>query len=272
MLIDTHAHLHFSEEIDEKTGEKTQLGYSDVADVIARANDAGVGRIINIGVTPEDSRAALKLSANRDFSVLKTGVKLYATAGLHPHEAFMGDKALDEIHDLAEDVIAIGECGLDYFKNHSSKEDQEHALRQQIEIALEHNLPLVFHVRDAWDDFFKILKEYPDARGVVHSFTGHPQEVDKILAHSGELYFGLNGIMTFTKDDSQIEAAKLIPDNRLLLETDSPFLAPAPKRGRRNEPAEVTLVAGFLAELRGQGVESLASSTTANAIRLFELE
>ncbi len=259
-MIDTHAHLHFADK------------FEDAGEALTRANEAGVDTIINVGVTPEDSRLALQFAAKAEHAVGKTGVRLYATAGLHPHEAARGDAALDGIADLAEEVIAIGECGLDYFKHHATKSEQDRVLRAQIEIALEHNLPLVFHVRDAWEDFFAVLRDYPRARGVIHSFTGHEAEVERALDHDGELYFGLNGIMTFTKDEGQLVAARKVPADRLLLETDCPYLAPAPYRGKRNEPAYVPAIAEFLATLRGVEVAELARQTTANAERLFELE
>lgn len=269
MLVDTHCHLHFSEK--DPQGQP-QLGYDDVAGVLERAHEQGVETIINVGVTPDDSRAAIRLAANPDYAVTRTGVRLYASAGLHPHEAYMGDQAVDLIHDMADDVIAIGECGLDYFKNKSPRDQQEHVLRAQIEIALQHNLPLIFHVRDAWDDFIRILTDYPKVRGVVHSFTGHVAQVDALLKYSDQLYFGLNGIMTFTRDDNQLAAAKHIPSERLLLETDAPFLSPVPNRGKRNEPSGVVHVANFLAELRGQSVSNLADVTTGNARHLFGIE
>lgn len=254
MFTDTHSHVHFAE------------AFTDLAEVLQRAADAGVERIINVGVDPADSRAALRLTKH------KTGpVALYATAGLHPHEAAQGDPALDLIHDMAEDVVAIGECGLDYFKNHATKLEQDHALRSQLDIALEHNLPVVFHVRDAWDDFFVTLKDYPKIRGVIHSFTGGEAEVDRALSHDKPLYFGINGIMTFTKEDSQLQAARMIPLERILLETDCPYLTPTPHRGKRNEPSYVPLIAEFMAGLRGIEVTELGVKTTDNAEKLFAL-
>ncbi len=259
-MIDTHAHLHFAD------------AFTDTREVLARAYKAGVDTIINVGVNPEDSRKALVFAQNPEYGLQKTGIKLYATAGLHPHEATLGDAALDVIADLAEEAVAIGECGLDYYRNLATKSEQDRVLRSQIEIALEHNLPLVFHVRDGWQDFFAVLRDYPRARGVIHSFTGYQREVEQALGHDGELYFGLNGIMTFTSDEAQLEAACVIPMDRLLLETDCPYLAPAPHRGKRNEPAYVPAIAEFLALLRSVEVDELARATTRNAERLFGLD
>jgi len=131
-------------------------------------------------------------------------------------------------------VVAIGECGLDYYRRRTSPEVQEKALRFQLELAGELSLPLSFHVRDAFPDFWAILYDYPTARGVLHCFTAGPDELRAALDHG--LYVALNGIMTFTKEEYQLEAARQLPLDRLLLETDSPYLAPAPVRGRRNDP------------------------------------
>ena len=166
-------------------------------------------------------------------------------------------------------IVAVGECGLDYFYGHSSKEDQEKVLRYQIELALEYNLPLIFHVRDAFDDFWPIFDSYQGLRGVLHSFTDTQVNLDKALER--ELYIGVNGIMTFTKNDWQLEVSRAIPVKNLLLETDAPFLTPAPIRGRVNEPANVMLTARFMSELRHVSVEELANQTTANARQLFSL-
>lgn len=267
-MIDTHAHLHFAD------------NFPDVSETLARAGAAGVEAIINVGVTPQDSRAALRLA--RQFwrmdaqgklkARTETAVpRLFASAGLHPHEAADTSQAMDLIHDLAEDVVAIGECGLDYFKNHASKADQDRALRMQLDIALEYNLPLIFHVRDAWDDFFAVVRDQPKLRGVIHSFTGHQAEVERALEYPG-LFFGLNGIMTFTKVEAQLSAVKFIPADKLLLETDSPYLAPPPHRGQRNESSYIGLVGEFLATLRGVSVSDLDAQTTANANALFDLD
>lgn len=274
MIVDTHAHLQFRRRESEKEAQQTGsfvTSFDDLADVLERAHEAGVTEIINVGVTPEDSREALRLAQDKQWAAEKTGVRMYATAGVHPHEASLGDKALDIIHDMAEDVVAIGECGLDYFHNDVSAEKQEYMLRMQIEIALEHGLPVVFHVRDAWVDFFRIVADYPRLRGVIHSFTGHVEQVGQALEHQGELYFGLNGIMTFTKDEAQLEAARQIPRERLLLETDCPFLAPTPYRGKRNEPAYLPYVDEFLATLYGLSADDLAKVTTQNAYQLFDI-
>ena len=250
-MIDTHAHLHFAE------------AFTDADEVLNRAQAAGIRSVINVGVNPQDSRQAVQ------FSQRESPLKLFATAGIHPHEAGRGLSAVTEIAELVKDVVAIGECGLDYYRNNADKADQDRVLRAQLELALEHDLPLVFHVRDAWDEFFAVLKDYPTAGGVIHSFTGHEREVDRALEHDGELYFGLNGIMTFTKDEAQLMAAKHMPLDRILLETDCPYLAPVPYRGKRNEPSFVAAIAEFLATLRGVELLEFTSATDVNAERIF---
>lgn len=260
MLIDTHAHIHFAEFAE------------DLANVFERARERGVSAIICVGTDEQDSARAVEFVNDPKIRQQAGEIQLFASAGLHPHEASRGQAALATLGKLIEQpgaVVAVGECGLDYYRNLSSKAEQAAALRAQIELALAHNLPLIFHVRDAWDDFFAILADYSKIRGVVHSFTGGPREVEQANRHG--LYFGLNGIMTFTKLDSQLEAAWSIPADRLLLETDCPFLAPQPVRGRRNEPANISYVAVFLAHYRGIAHDELATQTTTNAGTLFSL-
>lgn len=251
-LTDTHCHIQFAD-------------YPlDAAETISDASAAGVKTLIVVGCSLPDSKAAPALAAKHD------GV--WASIGLHPHEGsrYAGDKkALEEFRGLAvkPKVIAVGETGLDYYYQHSPKQDQEKLLRFQLELAMEHGLPLIFHVRDAFDDFFSIVDDYKGARGVVHSFSSDRADLDKIL--SRDLYVGLNGIMTFTKRSTQLEAAQAVPLEKLLLETDAPFLTPHPFRGKICEPKHVRVTAEFLADLRGESLEEIAKATTANARGLF---
>lgn len=253
-LVDTHCHIHFPD-----------YGL-DPEEVRDDATQAGVTRLICVGCTLDDSRAAVDFASEHE--------NVWASIGLHPHEAsgYVHDhKSLQAFRDLAlkPKVIAIGECGLDYYYEHSSKEDQEKLLRYQLDIAVEHDLPLIFHVRDAFDDFWPILDDYSNIRGVIHSFSASKKDVEQIVARG--LYIGLNGIMTFTKNQEQLEAAKAVPLDHLLLETDAPFLTPVPFRGKICQPKHVRVTAEFLGGLRGESLESLAASTTANAKRLFNL-
>ncbi len=253
-LVDTHCHLHF---VDYPL---------DPEQTLADAAKEGVNRVIAVGCTLEDSRMAVEFAHRHD--------NVWAAIGLHPHEAsvYINDsKALQEFRGLAGQpkVVAIGEIGLDYHYNHSPKKDQISLLRYQLDLAVEHNLPLIFHVRAAFDDFWHIFDSYKGIRGVIHSFSSNTADVEQILSRG--LYVGLNGIMTFTKDQNQLDAAKCIPLNKLLLETDAPFLTPAPFRGRVGESKYVRTVAEFLSGLRGESLDSLAVATTANAKELFKL-
>lgn len=257
VLTDTHCHIH-------------SVDYPlPVEEVEARAAEVGVEYILNVGTDAADSALAVAFVQNRKNH--------WASVGQHPHEAKYGIEPLQKLHKLLEEdrqqnarkIVAVGECGLDYFYGHSSKEDQEKALRYQIELALEYNLPLIFHVRDAFDDFWPIFDSYQGLRGVLHSFTDNQDNLDKALTR--DLSIGVNGIMTFTKNDWQLEVAKAIPLEKMLLETDAPFLTPAPIRGKVNEPANVMLTARFMSELRHVSVADIADHTTANARQLFSL-
>lgn len=231
--------------------------------MIKQAAEAGVDRIITIGVDTADSRKAVALAARYE--------NIWATVGIHPHAANEYDQGAAYIRDLAAErkVVAIGECGLDYFKSTATKAEQERALRGQIELGLQLELPVVFHIREAFGDFFRILTDYGGVQGVVHSFSGGLAELDQALAAG--LMVALNGIITFTKDGDQLAAAKAVPLQSLVLETDCPFLAPVPYRGKTNQPAWTADIAGHLAGLRGETPAAVAAATTANAERLFGL-
>lgn len=263
MLIDTHSHVHFPEFRD------------DLAEVLERAAGSRVEKILCVGTNDTDSAEAI--------AVAKAHQNIWATVGLHPHDADRGLDALEEVARLArlEKVVGIGECGLDNYRSQTSPEDQERALRFQIELGLELNLPMVFHVRDAFPDFWRILDDYArdrasaapgssaarPLRGLVHCFTAGVPELEGSLERG--LSIALNGIMTFTKEQRQLDAARRVPLNRLVLETDCPFLGPKPVRGQRNEPAHLAHTAAFLAELRGESPDDLEHATSSNAEVLF---
>lgn len=251
MLVDTHSHIHFDDFAP------------DADEVIARSVEAGVGKILCVGTTAEDSEKAVRFVQDRD--------NCWATVGLHPHDASAGQPALGRLAKLVREpkVVGVGECGLDFYRNLSPREEQERALRFQIELALEHGKALVFHVREAFPEFFKIVDDYEIARAVVHCFTAGMAEMEQAVDRGFDV--ALNGIMTFTRDERQLEAARRVPLERLVLETDCPFLTPVPHRGRRNEPAYTRLTAEFLANLRGERLEDLAEATTNNAQKLFKI-
>jgi len=163
----------------------------------------------------------------------------------------------------------VGEIGLDYFYTHSPRDVQITALKIQIEVALKHDLPIVFHVREAFDDFWPIFDAYPGIRGVLHSFTDSQTHLDEALKRG--LYIGVNGISTFTKDETQKAMFDAIPLGRLMLETDAPFLTPNPFRGKVNESAFVRNIAEYHAERRGITIDEIAEATTANAHALFAI-
>lgn len=262
-FVDTHCHLQF-----DKLAENLEQ-------VIKDAKDVGVTRLICVGTTLNDSQKAIDLAKKHDG--------IWATAGVHPHDSrdFFnqpdGEKKLKKLVRLPK-VVAVGETGLDFYKNFSPKTDQEKLLRLQIELGLPTGLPFVFHVRDAqhqdesgsgqaWAKFFEIIDSYKGIRGVVHSFSAAPRQLDELLSRG--LYVALNGIMTFTDNKDQLTAARQIPSNRLLLETDAPFLAPKSYRGQTCEPRHIFDIAEFLAAWRHEPIEELANYTTKNAVELF---
>jgi len=261
-FVDTHCHIHFPD-------------YAlDPDEVIDEAKKAGVNQLLCVGCTLEDSEAGVELAAKYNAC--------WASIGLHPHEArhYSGDDTkLQQFRNLVDQpkVVAIGQCGLDYFYEHSPKEQQQEIFRYQLTLAQEHGLPLIFHVRGsaedgqkgAFDDFLAILSDFVGVEGVVHSFSADTRTLDKLLARG--LYIGLNGIMTFTKDDEQLAAAKAVPLDKLLLETDAPFLTPTPYRGTICQPKHLRVTAEFLSELRGESLQKLANATTQNAQKLFKL-
>lgn len=251
-LVDTHCHIHF---------DSYPL---DKARVLLDAAEAGVGKMICVGTTVNDSKRAIEFA--------DAHVNVAASAGVHPHDAeeFSGSVQMQtEFQEILNksSILAIGEIGLDYYKNYSAAESQKKALRLQIEASLDTGLPFIFHIREAFDDFWEIFDSYPGLRGVVHSFSAGPKELDQIMKR--DLYVGLNGIMTFTRDENQLEAAKTVPPDRLLLETDAPFLTPIPDRGKTCEPKHIADIARFLSRLRAESPEHLATATSSNAGRLF---
>ena len=248
MLVDTHCHIH-------------EPSYPlDQGEVLARADQADVQKMICVGTSEQSSREAIALA--------QTQPHIFASIGVHPHDTKDGYAALA---DLSRDkVVAVGEIGLDYFYTHSPREVQMTALKAQIDLALSRNLPIIFHVREAFDDFWPIFDSYEGKiRGVLHSFTDSMENMNAAVARG--LYIGVNGISTFTKDPAQQAMFAAIPLDHLLLETDAPFLTPTPLRGKVNEPAFVRHVADHHATIRGLPLEEIARMTSANAHALFAL-
>lgn len=248
MLIDTHCHIH---------NEEYEL---PINEVLLRAHEAGVQKMICIGTTTEDSLRAIQLASKHET--------LFAAVGVHPHDAKHGTDTIGELAAAAsKKVVAIGEIGLDYYYLHSSKEEQLKAFEQQLQTAVDTQLPVSFHVREAFDDFWPVVDNFPGVRGVLHSFTDTMTHLEQGLARG--FYIGLNGISTFTRERAQQEMFLQVPLERLLLETDAPFLTPRPFRGKVNEPSRVREVAKHHAAARGLSFDAVASQTTRNAEALF---
>ena len=193
---------------------------------------------------------------------------VFGLVGVHPHETKDGYRDIKGLIGSPK-LVAVGEIGLDYFYDHSPRAVQLEALHWQIELALRSNLPIIFHVREAFDDFWPVFDNFTGIRGVMHSFTDSQANLDRALGHG--LFVGLNGISTFTRDPAQQAVLAAIPLSKLLLETDAPFLTPTPFRGRVNEPAFVKNIAEHQAAVRGISVEQIAAATSTNAQTLFAL-
>jgi TatD DNase family protein len=250
-FIDSHCHLD-SEQFND-----------DREQVIQRALDAGVGHMVAIGTGdgPPDLEAGVRLADRHPA--------FYATIGVHPHDAA---KASEDIFKNLEDllkhpkVVAVGEIGLDYHYDFSPRDIQKNAFIEQMRIASDAGKPIVIHTREAWDDTISLLREHWKGNGIMHCFSGGPEEARQALDLGFYLSFG--GILTFPKATQIQEAARMAPRDRILIETDAPYLAPVPKRGKRNEPAYVVETARKLAELRGEPLEDIAATTSANFARL----
>lgn len=269
-IFDTHCHIHEADvhyvNQTESHNKWLKNGINDADQLVKSAHEAGVSRLMCVGTTVEDSRHAIEFAGRHDNT--------WASIAVHPHEAAdcIDDKQkLEEFSKLASlpKVVAVGECGLDYFYENSPRDKQIKMLEYQLDLAQKHDLPLIFHVRSAFDDFWPIFDNYKGLRGVIHSFTSNTKDLDQILSRG--LYVGLNGIMTFTNDEEQLTAAKAVPTDRLLLETDAPFLTPVPFRGRICLPSYIVATAEFLGKLRSEDVDTLAMATTNNALKLFRL-
>lgn len=268
-MIDSHAHLSFPQ-FD-----------ADREDVIRRAREAGLAAIVEIGADLESSRAAVVLAEQYEF--------IHATVGIHPHDATtVNPAALAELRELAchPKVVAIGEIGLDYYRDLSPRDVQRRAFEAQLALAAELGRPVVIHCREAWDDTLAVLRDYIGGRtvgqphggqshglplrgwrGVVHSYSGGPGRLDEVLALGFSI--GLSGPVTFPKSERLRAVAAAVPLERLLVETDCPYLTPQAHRGERNEPAYVRYVVDKVACVRGLSVEEVARTTAENARRLF---
>ncbi len=256
-MTDTHAHVHDARFDDDR------------AAMLARARDAGVETIVTIGCDLADSERALRTAA--DFG-------LYATIGIHPHEAKGAPDdiaaAFDRLRAVATaPVVAIGETGLDYHYNHSPADDQRRVMRAQIAYARNAGLPVVFHQREAYDDFVALLGEEWDRatmRGVVHCFTGDAAQARTFVDDFG-LLLGIGGVVTFKTAEALRDAVRAVGLDALVLETDCPYLAPVPHRGKRNEPAFMLESARTVAGVLDVPLSDVVATTNATAVQLFDL-
>lgn len=282
-FTDTHCHIH-------------EASYAGGEAAYERARAAGVTRMIVVGTDEKSSREAV------EFAVAHENV--WASIGLHPHDASRGLGAIDDLRDLLRvgnlstqlgtnadirhsifeekssdmhhakfehrnsNIVAVGEIGLDYFYNNSPRDQQVEMLHAQIELAQGHDLPIIFHVRDAFADFWPIFDQYQGLRGVVHSFMDNMSNMEKAL--SRDLYIGVNGIATFASDKQDLYRA--VPLTAIVLETDAPYLTPHPHRGTVNEPALVKAVAQYMANLQSINLQELSLATESSVTRLFTLK
>jgi len=254
MLVDTHCHIHWKD---------YQL---DADEVIERANKNGVNQMICVGTDYDTSKLAIEFAANRKG--------IYATIGIHPHYATAGLGDLESlIKDNLSSIVAIGEIGLDYYQNSIPKQDQADLLIKQIELALNYNLPIIFHVREAYDDFWPIIDKFLEKgskiRGVLHSFTDSSDNLKKAIEHG--LFIGVNGYSTFIKDEAKKMMYLSIPINKMLFETDAPFLTPVPFRGKINESAYIKNIAEYHGVVRSISFDEISTITTQNSRELFNL-
>jgi len=254
MLIDTHAHLSLPQFDKDRT------------EVIKRARDAGIKHIITVGTDSDDCRKAVALAQEHDF--------ISAAVGIHPHDAkTINAETYSLLRELAADdnVVAIGEIGLDFYRNLSSQEIQVQHFREQLWLAREVSLPVIIHDRDAHQKVLQILQEEKAETmgGVIHCFSGD-WEMAKACLDLG-FYISIPGTITFKKSDAYHKLVRDLPLDRMLVETDCPFLAPYPFRGKRNEPAYVQYVAETVARIKRIAQEELAKITTQNAQKLFNL-
>ncbi|MEQ8437718.1 MAG: TatD family hydrolase [Ilumatobacter fluminis] len=248
-LFDSHCHVY-----DDRMPDGPPAA-------LDAARAAGVTGMVAVGCDRPTSEASI--------AVAQTNDDVWATVGLHPHDA---DQGVDTIVDLigAPGVVAIGEAGLDYYYDNSPRDTQRTAFAAQIQLAHEHDLPLVIHTRDAWDDTFDVLDAEGMPNGTIfHCFTGSPDEAQRCLDRGAHVSF--SGIVTFKTATDLQAAARLVPLDRMLIETDAPYLAPVPHRGKTNQPAYVAHTAQFIADLRDVRIAEVAEATARNARQVFRL-
>jgi len=253
MLIDTHVHLN-NEDL-----------YEELEDVLKRAREKGVEKFLVVGFDAVTNERALQIASRYPF--------IRATAGIHPgtaHRATEDDFAALEATLSHPFIRAVGECGLDYYRGKDHKHEQRAVFERQILLAKQKDLPLVIHMRDAAADTHRLLERHAPLKGVMHCYSGSLEMMEKFLSLG--LHISLGGPVTFKNAKTPKEVAQSVPSERLLVETDAPFLAPHPHRGKRNEPSLLPLIARAIATIRGMEYEDIARITTDNANDLFRFE
>lgn len=247
-LFDTHAHLDFP----QFQGDRRLL--------LSMMRERGVGAI-NVGVDLPSSEASLRLARENPH--------IFGACGIHPHDARTFTPEVEaQLRELVKrEAVAVGECGLDFYRNLSPKEDQIRAFRAQLRMAKELDLPVILHERAAWSEFIAILREEGPVKGVVHAFSGDFSRAQEALRLG--LYLGISGPVTYPKNEALRQALAKVPLSRVLLETDSPYLPPQNFRGQRNDPLKVHHVAEALARLLGRPFEDVAETTFSNACKFF---
>ena len=254
-LFDTHAHLHFPEFA------------GDLEAVLGRARGAGIQAMVTIGTDRDTNVAAVALAESHP--------DVWASVGIHPHDAADATdadfEAMERLARSSPKVVALGEMGLDFFRDRSPREAQVETFRRQLELARQVSKPVIVHCRDAHSETLAVLEEarVGEIGGVMHCFSGDVAAAKRCLDLG--LYISLAGPVTYKNARALPEVARFVPEDRLVVETDCPFLPPQPHRGKRNEPAWVTLTAARVAELRGAAPEGLATTLTDNAVRLFNI-
>lgn len=254
MLFDTHAHLD-----DEKFDD-------DREEVIKKCIDSGIGNILNASADPKDIERIIELTKKYDF--------IYASVGVHPHHAEeIDEKLIEKLYDFCkvEKVVAVGEIGLDYYYDYSPKDIQRKWFARQISMAKDAGLPIIVHNRDAHEDTLKILRseKAQSCGGVLHCFTGSVEMAEQLIKMG--FYISIAGPVTFKNAKKLIDVVKMLPEDRILIETDCPYLTPEPNRGKRNDSSNVRYTAEKIAQIRGIDYEHIEKITTANAKRLFKI-
>jgi len=253
MLVDTHVHLN-SKKFDD-----------DLPQVILRAHEAGVELMIVVGFDHETNLRAIELAEKYSF--------IYATVGFHPTDAKHVKESDYEIlikQLKHEKVVGIGECGLDFYWDKEHIDKQIEVFKRHIDLSIEFDKPLIIHMRDASEATYNVLSEYKDLKGIMHCYSGSPEMALEFLKLG--LHISLGGPVTFKNGRVPKEVAKMVPIDKLLIETDAPYLSPHPFRGKTNEPARVKLVAEEIARLRGLSYTDIAKQTAKNAYRLFNIK